>query len=250
MKRIIMICIILLISNYSYYGKVNEKGEKITGFENTIQDNVTQNEVTEEKQEETTNEANNVVEQKETVETEEIKQSTAKPEEKKEDTKSNKSSKVQPTIEKKNEQDKTSKVTEDTRQTEKNDKSDTQITNSNKQNQSTSTKQVDLSKYAYYEKATDGSYKAFMIDKTEIDKLKELIDSVIDNFGYKNIKVVEDSSLSRDGTMYFTANKTNVENLIYDSEGFTIYYYAIREYHISPNETENYFQTRSYIKVK
>ena len=83
-----------------------------------------------------------------------------------------------------------------------------------------------------------------------MNKLKNLIDSSISNFGYKNVKIVEDSSLAKSGVRYFTANKTNVDNLVYDSDGFGIYYYAVKEYIISKDGTESYFQTRSYIKVK
>lgn len=118
--------------------------------------------------------------------------------------------------------------------------------NSNNQN----INKIDLSKYSYYEKGSDGSYKGFIEDKGEINKLKNLIDSAIKNFGYKNVKIVVDSSLAKSGARYFTANKTNVDNLVYDSDGFGIYYYAVKEYIISKDGTESYFQTRSYIKVK
>ena len=270
MKKFLIIVFMSLIASGSYYGLSTKKEEKSKDFQNTvqetIQENVVQNEISEEKQENiieqqenTTNTEVNAIEQpkESTKEPENIEkpqidiaenqaiQDNTKKNQKEKDTNINKKNEIPETKQKTNELDENSKKTTDTKQTEQNNKN---INQSVKETQNT--KKVDLSKYAYYEKATDGSYKAFMIDKTEIDKLKGLIDSVIDNLGYKNIKVVEDSSLSRDGTMYFTANKTNVENLVYDSEGFTIYYYAIREYHISPNGTENYFQTRSYIKVK
>lgn len=193
-------------------------------IENISNENVVTNEEKEEQPEITTNKVENTVEQKNAV-TQKTTQSTTTQSQKQEDKKLN-NSKVQETKEKTN----------------------TQQTTSYQESQST--KKVDLSKYSYYEKATDGSYKAFLIDRAEINKLKGLIDNAINNFGYKNIKIIEDSSLSKDGTMYFTANKTNVENAVYDSEGFTIYYYAVKEYLISANGTENYFQTRSYIKVK
>ena len=67
---------------------------------------------------------------------------------------------------------------------------------------------------------------------------------------YKNVTVKQDSSLARNGTRYFTANSVNVENEVYDSEGFTICYYAVKEYLISSDGTEKFFQNRSYIKVK
>lgn len=127
--------------------------------------------------------------------------------------------------------------------------------NKNKNGQKTNVKdkssnKINLSKYDFYEKGPNGSYKGFIKDKTGIDNLKKLIDDAIKEFGYKIINVKPDSSLAKSGTRYFTANKTNVENEVYDSDGFSIYYYAVKEYIISANGTEKYFQTRSYIKVK
>lgn len=130
----------------------------------------------------------------------------------------------------------------------KNDTNNIQTKTTSQSNQSSP--KIDLSKYNYYEKAPDESYKGFIEDKAEMNKLKNLIDSSISNFGYKNVKIVEDSSLAKSGVRYFTANKTNVDNLVYDSDGFGIYYYAVKEYIISKDGTESYFQTRSYIKVK
>mgnify|MGYP004444424159 FL=1 len=83
-----------------------------------------------------------------------------------------------------------------------------------------------------------------------MSKLKSLIDNAIAEFGYTNVKIVQDSFLARSGLRSFTANKANVENAVYDSDGFTICYYAVKEYHISSDGTETLFQTRSYIKVK
>lgn len=95
------------------------------------------------------------------------------------------------------------------------------------------TKKIDLSKYDYYEESINGSYKGFVRDDAEMSKLKSLIDTCISEFGYTNVKIVQDSSLARSGLRSFTANKTNVENAVYDSDGFTICYYAVKEYHIS-----------------
>ncbi|MCR5146375.1 MAG: hypothetical protein K6B70_03395, partial [Clostridia bacterium] len=111
-------------------------------------------------------------------------------------------------------------------------------------------KKIDLSKYDYYENSLNGSYKGFIRDDAEMSKLKSLIDTCIKEFGYTNVKIVQDSSLAQSGARSFTANKTNVENAIYDSDGFTICYYAVKEYHISSDGTESLFQTRSYIKVR
>ena len=112
------------------------------------------------------------------------------------------------------------------------------------------TKKIDLSKYDYYEESLNGSYKGFIRDDAEMSKLKSLIDNAIAEFGYTNVKIVQDSSLTQSGLRSFTANKTNVENSVYNSDGFTICYYAVKEYHISSDGTESLFQTRSYIKVK
>lgn len=112
------------------------------------------------------------------------------------------------------------------------------------------TKKIDLSKYDYYEESINGSYKGFIKDTAEMSKLKSLIDNAICEFGYTNVKVVQDSSIAQSGLRSFTANKTNVENAVYNSNGFTICYYAVKEYHISSDGTKSLFQSRSYIKVK
>ena len=243
MKKFLIILFMSLITGSSYYGLVTKKQEQSKDFQNTVQEtvqeNVVQNEISEEIQENAVSEVENI------VEPEEITQNTTKKQDEKTE---NKTTNKKSTVQEPQQQNITSKTTTNTKQTEQNTKSNTQATPSTKSNENTKT--VDLSKYAYYEKASDGSYKAFLVDKSEINKLKGLIDNAINSFGYKNIRVVEDSSLSRDGTMYFTANTTNVENAVYDSEGFNIYYYAVKEYWISPNGTEKYFQTRSYVKVK
>lgn len=114
------------------------------------------------------------------------------------------------------------------------------------------TNEIDLSKYDYYEKSLNGSYKGFIKDDAEIAKLKSLINTCIEEFGYTNAKVEEnaDSSLARSGLRYFTANITNVQNAVYNTDYFTISYYAEKEYHISADGKETFFQIRSYIKVK
>lgn len=122
--------------------------------------------------------------------------------------------------------------------------------NTNEEVKKEETKKIDLSKYDYYEESLNGTYKGFVKDTNEMSKLKSLIDECIKEFGYTNVTVKTDSSLPRSGIGYFTANKTNVENLVYDTEDFTIYYYSVKEYHIAADGTETLFQSRSYIKVK
>lgn len=122
----------------------------------------------------------------------------------------------------------------------------------NEETKTEETIKIDLSKYDYYENGLNGTYKGFIEDKEGTEKLKSLINTCIKENDYKNVKVENqgDSSLAKSNLRYFTANKTNVNNAINDCDGFTISYYAVKEYHISANGTETLFQTRSYIKVK
>lgn len=123
-------------------------------------------------------------------------------------------------------------------------------TNTNIEVKKEEEKKIDLSKYDYYEESLNGTYKAFIKDTANMSVLKSLIDECIIEFGYTDVKVVQDKTLATSGADYFTINKNNVENLVYDTEGFTIYYYSVKEYHISSEGTETYFQTRGYIKVR
>ena len=123
-------------------------------------------------------------------------------------------------------------------------------TNTNTEVKEEEKKKIDLSKYDYYEESLNGTYKAFIKDTADMSVLKSLINECITEFGYTGVKVLQDESLQRSGVAYFTTNKYNVENLVYDTEGFTIYYYSVKEYHISTDGTATYFQTRSYIKVR
>ena len=106
---------------------------------------------------------------------------------------------------------------------------------------------INLDKYDRYEK-TVGGYKGFKRNDAEIEKLRNLINEAIQEFGYANVTLQVDSSITN--TRYFTANKTNVENLVYNSEYFTICYYAETEYLINEDGTESVLQVRSYGKVK
>lgn len=131
-------------------------------------------------------------------------------------------------------------VTNNTQQTQANTKEEIKIPEA---------KKVDLSKYSRYENALNGGYKAYMKNDSEMNKLKSLIDTCVKEFGYTNVKVIPNSSIVG-STQSFTANKTNVGNKVYNSENFTIYYYAETEYHITAEGTESVFQYRSYIKVQ
>lgn len=109
-------------------------------------------------------------------------------------------------------------------------------------------KQLDLSKYDRHVKALNGGYQCFKKNEAEMKKLKDLIYAAINEFGYTNVIVIEDSSIIN--SRYFTANKTNVDNLVYNSEDFAIHYYAETEYTVSATGEENVFQIRSYLVVE
>ncbi len=75
MKKIILIIFMAMISSFSYYGAVNEKGEKVVSFETTPQEeNIIINEIAEETQENATNEIENTITQVEEIQQEETKQ--------------------------------------------------------------------------------------------------------------------------------------------------------------------------------
>lgn len=75
MKKIILIIFMAMISSFSYYGAVNEKGEKVVNFETTPQEeNIITNEIAEETQKNVTNEIENTITQVEEIQQEETKQ--------------------------------------------------------------------------------------------------------------------------------------------------------------------------------
>lgn len=143
-----------------------------------------------------------------------------------------------------------------TNKTTNNNSSGTNIVNKEQTNQNNSSTteqkkpevQLNLSKYDRYEKGLNGGYKCFKKNTSEISKLRSLINEAIQEFGYTDVRIVEDGSII--SNRYFTANKTNVENGVYDSEGFTIHYYAETEYILTADGRESIFQVRSYLKVK
>lgn len=109
------------------------------------------------------------------------------------------------------------------------------------------TVQLDFSKYDRYYSALNGGYTCFKKNSQEMTKLRGLLESAIQEFGYTNIKLVEDSSLA--GGRYFTANKTNAQNAVYNAEDCAIHYYAETEYTLSKDGKESVFQIRSYTKL-
>ena len=111
----------------------------------------------------------------------------------------------------------------------------------------TEQKQLDFSKYDRYYNAMNGGYTCFKKNPEEIAKLKSLIEDAIKEFEYENVGMNEDSSMINE--RYFTANKTNVQNVVYNSDYFTILYYAETEYGLTKDGVERINQIRSYMKV-
>lgn len=107
--------------------------------------------------------------------------------------------------------------------------------------------QLDFSKYDRYYPALNGGYSCFKKNPEEIAKLRSLLEAAIEEFGYTNVTLVEDSSIISD--RYFTANKTNVQNVVYNAEYFTIHYYCETEYGLTKDGVESIFQIRSYTKI-
>ncbi len=244
---IILIIIISVIIYIQVQDKTNEvlatnsnisteENNEETKDENTITDeeNI---ENTEENNEEITNEEQNI-ETKDESTTTQVTQETKE------------ISSKQTTTESTNEKTNVGTQKTNTETSVSNNTQQTQASTSNEsENQGTTTKIIDLTKYDRYEEALNGGYKAYIKSDSEMNKLKGLIDACIQEFGYTNVKVIQSSSIVG-STQSFTANKTNVENKVYNSEGFTIYYYAEAEYHITADGTETIFQYRSYIKVQ
>lgn len=260
-STIILIIIMSLIGLFVFY-KVQQKGKTLEVSK------INDTEITEEKIVEETKEEN--ISNNELIQNteENIEQETEEKQENKE-TKENNEKNIQATKEKTNVE--TQKIKENNNKTEKNtdkQQSTKQDTNSkteiikkeeNKieipkteevkpETSKVETKKIDLSKYDRYENASDGGYKAYKKSDSEISKLKGLIESCIKEFGYTNVKLVQSSSIINTAH-YFTANKTNVSNKVYNSEDFTIYYYAETEYHITSSGEESVFQNRSYIEI-
>ncbi len=75
MKKIILIIFMAIISSFSYYGAVNEKGEKVVNIETTPQaENVITNQRVEETQENVISQVENTVEQAEIIQDEQIEE--------------------------------------------------------------------------------------------------------------------------------------------------------------------------------
>lgn len=74
MKKIILIIFMAMISSFSYYGAVNEKGEKVVDFTNSSQqENIVTNQTIEETQENIVEQVENTIAQAEIIKDEETK---------------------------------------------------------------------------------------------------------------------------------------------------------------------------------
>ena len=73
MRKIIVVIIVAMISSFSYYGAVNEKGEKVVDLTTNIQEeNVVENESVEETQGNIIEQIENTIAQAEIIQNEEI----------------------------------------------------------------------------------------------------------------------------------------------------------------------------------
>ncbi len=73
MRKIIVVIIVVMISSFSYYGAVNEKGEKVVDLTTNIQEeNVVENESVEETQGNIIEQIENTIAQAEIIQNEEI----------------------------------------------------------------------------------------------------------------------------------------------------------------------------------
>lgn len=73
MKKIILIVLMAMISSFSYYGAVNENGEKVVDFNTTSQEENIVEEQAEEIQEDITSQEENTIAQAEVIQQEETK---------------------------------------------------------------------------------------------------------------------------------------------------------------------------------
>lgn len=259
-KKVLIISIItiIVISVVSIFVFYKVQHDKQTSKVSTLNDTITKEEPQETKDEIT---KENITNEERAENTEENKENT-----KDENNQETKEENI------KNTQDKTTQNTKDNNKTETQKTNSGEVTqstvkqpqttttindNSNNQNKKEETKveepkketvKIDLSKYDRYETLGSG-YKAYKKSDSEMTKLRGLIDTCINEMGYTNVKVVPNNT-KPSNAQAFTANKVNVENKVYNSEDFTIYYYAEAEYHITEEGNESIFQYRSYIKVQ
>lgn len=128
MKKIILIIFMAMISSFSYYGAVNEKGEKVVDFTNSSQqENIVTNQTIEETQENVVEQVKNTIAQAETIKDKETKiQETPKDQTTPVVEKSNKSNNTN-----KNKETKQTQVTQTKQDSQVKEQKDTKVNNSN-----------------------------------------------------------------------------------------------------------------------
>ena len=128
MKKIILIIFMAMISSFSYYGAVNEKGEKVVDFTNSSQqENIVTNQTIEETQEKIVEQVENTIAQAEIIKDEENKiQETPKEPTTPVVEKSNKSNNTN-----KNKETKQTQVTQQKQDSQVKEQKDTKVNKSN-----------------------------------------------------------------------------------------------------------------------
>ena len=128
MKKIILIIFMAMISSFSYYGAVNEKGEKVVDFTNSSQqENIVTNQTIEETQENIVEQVENTIAQAEIIKDEENKiQETPKEPTTPVVEKSNKSNNTN-----KNKETKQTQVTQQKQDSQVKEQKDTKVNKSN-----------------------------------------------------------------------------------------------------------------------
>ena len=128
MKKIILIIFMAMISSFSYYGAVNEKGEKVVDFTNSSQqENIVTNQTIEETQENIVEQVENTIAQAEIIKYEENKiQETPKDPTTPVVEKSNKSNNTN-----KNKETKQTQVTQQKQDSQVKEQKDTKVNKSN-----------------------------------------------------------------------------------------------------------------------
>lgn len=200
MKKIIIILMMCIISSCSYYGKVNESGEKVTDFENTIQES----KIEKDKRSNSTEE--NIMQIAITEKSKQEKQEQINQVETKKQNSNN-------------DQDKSENVKVNNTKTEKS------VNQNNTQNreQQTKTEKQDI------QKQNDITIPKVQKKYVKNDKMIEKIRNVIENNVTENMKkygykIVVDSSI-KELTNQFTFTENRVKNNIKYSFG-TIKIYA------------------------
>lgn len=191
MKKVIVIFIIFIISSFSYYGKVDENGEKVIDFKSVAQsENTKQDKIVEETREDREDEikedikekVENVIEQEQKVQQEETKE-----EEKTEETKQEIKQNIKIEPEKRKDENTESKNNTKNEKTTETSKKETKVeekkTTENKQTNTKNTPKCSHSSNGWYNTEAD----AIAVYNSEIKKWEDKwVNYEIDNDTYYN----------------------------------------------------------------